>query len=102
MFFFTRSNMIKFSLGPKLKPKPVRIGNGDYCFRAVCFLESGGATPRGIITGYDRSIHVMREVEDACRLHAAVVPGSTCGPPELTLLPGTSRMCSGQLYFVFE
>ncbi len=106
LFFSTKNTIIKFVLGPKLLPKPSRKsmvdGHGDYCFRAVCFLDSGDATPRGVITGYDKSINIVQEVEDACRLHAAVVPGSTCGSPELTMLPPSSRTCSGQLYFVFE
>lgn len=104
--FFLRNNVIKFALGPKLLPKPARRVEheheiGHCCFRAVCFLE-GPATARVTITGYDKSIHIVEEVEDACRLHAAAVPGSTCAPPELTMLPPSSRTCSGQVYFAFE
>ncbi len=107
--FFIRRNIIKFSLGPKLLPKPVSphktetVPTGNYCFRAQCFLDSGDATSRGVITGYDRSITIAQEVEDACSLHAAAVPGSRCGRPELTFfLPAPGQPCRGQVYFVFE
>ena len=107
--YFPSHNIVKFVLGPTLQPSPPRFKPprlphyGDYCFRAVCFLHPGPleTPPKGKITGYDRSVTIAEEVENACKLHASKVPGVTCGPPQLTMLPSSPRECGGELYFVF-
>jgi hypothetical protein len=102
-------NRPRFVVGPVLKPafprppppKDPQLGYGDSCFRAQCFLASGDDT-LATFSGYDTSIGIVEEVENACRHHAATRPGSSCSPIKLTFLPYTRRECSGQLYFTFE
>lgn len=99
----------RFSLGPVLKPAFPRppppkdpLGYGDSCFRAQCFLAVNDETPVATFSGYDKSLGIVDEVENACRLHASTRPGSSCSPIKLTFLPFTRQECSGQLYFTFE
>lgn len=86
---------------PRFTPPPT-VGFGDYCFRAVCVLVDAAENETGKISGYDRSVQIAEEVENACKLHARGRHGTRCLPPELTLLPGSHRECSGQLYFDFD
>jgi len=101
-------NRPRFVLGPVLKPAFPRppppqnpLGYGDSCFRAQCFLAAGD-DKLATFSGYDRSLGIIDEVENACRLHSATHPGSACTPTKLTFLPYTRRECSGQLYFTFD
>lgn len=98
----------RFVLGPELKPSfprppapPTLAGYGDSCFRAQCSLDVD-MQRLVTFTGYDKSLGVVDEVENACKLHAKTHPGSACTPTKLTFLPHTRRQCSGQLYFDFN
>jgi hypothetical protein len=98
----------RFTLGPTLKPsfpKPPRppdtLGYGDSCFMAQCSLDSDGER-LAKFTGYDKTLGIIGEVENACRLHADKYPGATCSPTRLSFLSSYEGECSGQLYFVFE
>ena len=102
----------RFILGPKLNAAPPRKKPpaiqpyANYCFRAVCFLYDGSAEEaekKGKIVGYDRTVSIVSEVHNACRLHTKHSRGDlVCGEPELTMLPATPHECSGQLYFHFD
>ena len=98
----------KFAFGPKLKPsfpKPPRppesLGYGDSCFMAQCFMDFKGDNVAKF-TGYDKSLGIIEEVENACRIHACKYPGATCGATSLSFISDLKRECSGQLYFVFD
>lgn len=98
----------KFAFGPKLKPsfpKPPRppdnLGYGDSCFMAQCFMEFKGDHVAKF-TGYDKSLDIIGEVENACKIHAGQYPGASCGSTKLSFLASSNRECSGQLYFVFD
>lgn len=86
---------------PRFTPPPT-LGFGDYCFRAVCFMVDSGDEVTGKISGYDRSVQIAEEVENACKLHTRGRHGTRCLQPELTLLPASPRECSGQVYFDFD
>lgn len=90
-------------LGPPPRfPPPRLLGYGDYCFRAVCFLVDDADDVAGHVTGYDRTVGIAEDVENACRLHRRGRNGVRCLPPELTLLPSGPLECSGQVYFEFN
>jgi hypothetical protein len=65
-------------------------------------LDSDEAARIATFSGYDRTLQIVDEVENACRLHATVTPGTSCTAVRLTFLPSTTRGCSGQLYFSFD
>ena len=101
------STIIRFKTMPFLKtqvprppfPPPRLPGYGDSCFRAQCFLSSG-ETRLATFSGYDRTISILNDVENACNIHAKI-RGGVCGETTLTFLTGAME-CSGQLYFTFE
>ena len=116
MFFFLKihkmaSSLIRFTAGPKLfsgnprpPPPPRLLGGGDSCFKAECFLQDPEREDKKIATfrGYDKTLGIVEEVENACKLHAKTRPGHSCTSASLVFLPSTTQECSGQLYFVFE
>lgn len=53
-------------------------------------------------SGYDTTLDIVGEVENACKIHAKTKTGTMCGETRLTFLPHTPRECSGQLYFSIE
>ena len=77
---------------PKAPPKK---SYGEYCWRASCSVT--GAEP-GIYTGYDVNIGVSDTTLNACRVHAP--RGSSCAEPQLVLLPGARKQCTGQIFFM--
>lgn len=102
-----RPKPYRFATGPVLasgSPRPPPSGFGGHgapCFKAHCLLQHGDDTIASFY-GYDKSLDIITEVENACRLHSHVTPGTECTPTRLTFLPTSARDCSGQLYFTFE
>jgi len=98
----------RFALGPVLKPSypkppapPGSLGYGDSCFHAQCTLENDAKIRLAKFSGYDKTLGIIEEVENACRLHAGKHRGSSCTQTRLTFLQH-KRECSGQLYFEFS
>ena len=98
----------RFTLGPQLKPSfpkgprpPANLGYGDSCFMAQCFMDFDG-TNVAKFTGYDKSLEIIGEVENVCKIHAGKYPGATCGATKLSFLASSNHECSGQLYFIFD
>ena len=65
-------------------------------------VSAGGEKALVTFTGYDKSLQIIEEVENACKLHAEKTPGALCGATRLTFLPSAARECAGQLYFEFH
>lgn len=86
---------------PRPPPPPTFLGYGESCFMARCTLDFEDKIV-GTFSGYDKTLSIVEEVENACRLHASAAPGTTCGETRLTFLPHYRKECFGQLYFTFE
>ena len=57
----------------------------------------------GRVVGYDSELSIAKNTEIACRLHIKRRSKNLkCNAASLTLLPGKSTECSGQIYFMFD
>lgn len=101
-------NAVKFTAGPPVRswfPPPTTppndLGYGDSCFMASCMLQASDQTDIMRIYGFDTTLNVIDNVENACRVRSRNHPDSTCGETKLTFLPSSwHRQCSG-LYFEY-
>lgn len=102
--FLTRGAV---GLGPAYQPPPRarpawRRTFGSYCLKAQCPMYDEAGRLVGRVMGYDRYVSIQDEVEHACRLEAARLPGVRCGEARLTLLSDYRKECSGEVYFVLD
>lgn len=101
-------NAVRFTAGPPVRswfPPPTKppddLGYGESCFMASCMLQDSRQVDILRIYGYDTTLNVIEDVENACRVRSRKHPNSTCGETKLTFLPPSRyRECSG-LYFEF-
>ena len=82
-------------------PGAVRFGGngGSCCFKATCLLmNAADGSVDGKVVGYDcNPITCMARVEEACTIRERA--SQRCSEVQLTVLPRSPRLCSGELYF---
>lgn len=99
------SPFVMSPLGPSVNSPRKPPGNtwektfGNYCFRATCHITGGEG---GKVTGYDKTMKVGDDVENACRLVVGKDASRVCSEASIVMLPSSPRTCGGEIFLIAD